>query len=126
MRYGSLFSGYGGLDLAVEEVFGAKAAWHAEIEPSAVKVLERRWPGVPNLGDVSAVNWAGVEPVEIMCGGFPCTDLSSAGKQAGLGAGDAVGAVVALRRRDQGTPARVGDHREREGTDQCTSDPPRA
>jgi DNA (cytosine-5)-methyltransferase 1 len=84
VRYGSLFSGYGGLDRAVEEVFGAKAAWHSEIEPSAVKVLERHWPGVPNLGDVAEVDWADVEPVEIMCGGFPCTDLSAAGKQAGL------------------------------------------
>lgn len=84
VRYGSLFSGYGGLDMAVEEVFGAKAAWHSEIEPSAVKVLERHWPGVPNLGNVAEVDWAEVEPVEIMCGGFPCTDLSSAGKQAGL------------------------------------------
>ncbi len=104
MRYGSLFSGMGGLDLAVEEVFGAKAAWHAEIEPAPCRVLERRWPGVPNLGDVSKVDWAKVEPVELMCGGFPCTDLSPAGRQAGLKPGTRSGlwsefarAIKALR-----------------------------
>jgi DNA (cytosine-5)-methyltransferase 1 len=84
VRYGSLFSGYGGLDRAVEAVFGAKAAWHAEIEPAPCKVLEARWPGVPNLGDVSNVDWSTVERPEIMCGGFPCTDLSAAGRMAGL------------------------------------------
>lgn len=84
MRYGSLFSGYGGLDRAVEEVFGAKATWHSEIEPAACKVLGHRWPGVPNLGSVAKVDWSQVEPVDIMCGGFPCTDLSAAGKRAGL------------------------------------------
>jgi DNA (cytosine-5)-methyltransferase 1 len=84
VRYGSLFSGYGGLDLAVEAAFGAKAAWHAEIEPAACKVLEARWPGVPNMGDVSKVDWSTVERPEIMCGGFPCTDLATAGQMAGL------------------------------------------
>lgn len=84
MKYGSLFSGYGGLDLAVEDVFGAKAAWHSEIEPAACQVLERRWPGVPNLGNVAEVPWADVEPVDILCGGFPCTDVSAAGRRAGL------------------------------------------
>jgi DNA (cytosine-5)-methyltransferase 1 len=84
VRYGSLFSGYGGLDRAVEDVFGAKAAWHSEIEPAPCRVLETRWPGVPNLGDVSKVDWSAVERPEILCGGFPCQDLSAAGKQAGL------------------------------------------
>jgi DNA (cytosine-5)-methyltransferase 1 len=84
MRYGSLFSGYGGLDMAIEAVFGAKAAWHAEIEPAPCKVLEARWPGVPNLGDVRGIDWSTVERPEILCGGFPCTDLSAAGKRAGL------------------------------------------
>lgn len=87
LRYGSLFSGAGGLDLAVEEVFGATCAWHSEINPAAAKVLKHHWPEVPNLGDISAVDWSRVEPVEIICGGFPCQDISVAGRQAGMGNG---------------------------------------
>ena len=98
MRYGSLFSGAGGLDLAIESVFGATCAWHCELEVltddegrqrpnAAVKVLAHRWPGVPNLDDISAVDWSTVEPVDILCGGFPCQDISCAGKRAGMGEG---------------------------------------
>lgn len=93
MRYGSLFSGYGGLDLAVEEVFGAECAWHSDIDPDVSRVLAKRWPGVPNIGDVSEVGdparlfawqWDDLAPVDIVCGGFPCQDISRAGKGAGL------------------------------------------
>ncbi len=84
MRYGSLFSGAGGLDLAVEQVTGATAAWHVEADPHASSVLAARWPGVPNHGDVSAVDWSAVEPVDVLCGGFPCQDLSIAGRGAGI------------------------------------------
>ena len=84
MRYGSLFSGYGGLDLAIEEVLGATCAWHCEVDPAAARILAHRWPGVPNLGDITAVDWSTVEPVDILSGGFPCQDISSAGLKAGL------------------------------------------
>ena len=57
LTYGSLFSGVGGLDLAVEEVFGATAAWHCEVDANAAKVLAHRWPGVPNLGDITQIDW---------------------------------------------------------------------
>ena len=87
MRYGSLFSGYGGLDLAVESVLGASCAWHCELDPHASKVLAAHWPGVPNLGDISAVDWSAVEPVDVLCGGFPCQDISSAGRGAGIAEG---------------------------------------
>ena len=50
--------------------------------PSAI--LARHWPNVPNYGDITAVDWAAVEPVDILTGGFPCQDLSVAGKRAGL------------------------------------------
>lgn len=70
MRYGSLFSGVGGLDMAVEEVTGATCAWQCEIEPSPSKVLAARFDA-PNLGDVSEIDWATVEPIDILCGGFP-------------------------------------------------------
>lgn len=84
MKIGSLFSGYGGLDLAVAETFGAEVVWHCEWEDAPSKILERNFPGVPNYRDVSKVDWAAVEPVDILTGGFPCQDLSLAGKRAGL------------------------------------------
>jgi DNA (cytosine-5)-methyltransferase 1 len=84
MKIGSLFSGYGGLDLAVSKVLGAEVAWHCEWEEAPSKVLEAHFPSVPNYRDVSKVDWEAVEPVEILTGGFPCQDLSLAGKRAGL------------------------------------------
>lgn len=84
MKIGSLFSGAGGLDLAVQAVFGGEVVWHAEIDKAASKVLAYRFPGVPNLGDISAVDWADVPAVDVLCGGFPCQDVSAAGKRAGI------------------------------------------
>jgi DNA (cytosine-5)-methyltransferase 1 len=84
MKIGSLFSGYGGLDLAVSKLTGAKVAWHCEWEDAPSKILEARFPGVPNYRDVSKVDFTQVEYVDILTGGFPCQDLSLAGKRAGL------------------------------------------
>jgi DNA (cytosine-5)-methyltransferase 1 len=87
MRIGSLFSGAGGLDMAVEAVFGGTVVWHSEIDKAASKVLAHRFPDVPNLGDITEINWDNWKPmleVDILCGGFPCQDVSSAGKQAGI------------------------------------------
>jgi DNA (cytosine-5)-methyltransferase 1 len=85
LKIGSLFSGYGGLDLAVMNVFDAEVAWHCEWEDAPCKILEANFPGVPNYRDVSQVDWASVEPVDILTGGFPCQDVSLAGRRAGLG-----------------------------------------
>lgn len=84
MKIGSLFSGYGGLDLAVAKVTGATVAWHCEWEDAPSKILEKNFPGVPNYRDVRAVDFTKLEPVDILTGGFPCQDLSLAGKRAGL------------------------------------------
>jgi DNA (cytosine-5)-methyltransferase 1 len=70
--------------MAVESVFGGHTVWHSEIDPAASKVLAHRWPGVPNLGDITKVDWADVPAVDILCGGFPCQDVSAAGKRAGI------------------------------------------
>jgi len=82
MKALSLFSGIGGLDLAAESC-GIETAAFCEIEPYAVEVLKRRWPGVPIIDDVRKIrgcDWT----VDVVHGGFPCQDLSVAGKQAGL------------------------------------------
>lgn len=88
MRIGSLFSGAGGLDMAVQAVFGGEVVWHSEIDKAASKVLAHRFPDVPNLGDITKVNWN--DPslvVDVICGGFPCQDVSDAGRAAGLSKG---------------------------------------
>ena len=79
MRVGSLFTGYGGLDLAV----GGELAWYAELDPAACRVMETHYPGVPNLGDVRTVDWAAVEPVDVITGGYPCQPFSTAGNRKG-------------------------------------------
>ena len=85
MKIGSLFSGTGALDMAVEAVFpGAAPAWFCEWDDAPSKVLAHHWPDVPNHRDVTAVDWATVEPVDILTGGSPCQDLSAAGKRAGM------------------------------------------
>lgn len=84
MKIGSLFSGYGGLDLAVSAVTGAEVAWHCEWEDAPSKILDKNFPSIPNYKDVSKVDWTQVEPVDILTGGFPCQDLSLAGKRAGM------------------------------------------
>ncbi|SDO65998.1 C-5 cytosine-specific DNA methylase [Microbacterium testaceum StLB037] len=84
LRVGSLFSGYGGLDLAVEHVFDARTVWFSEINEPAARVFAHHWPDIPNLGDITAIDWSSVEPVDVLCGGFPCQDVSTVGKMAGL------------------------------------------
>ncbi|MFJ9419985.1 DNA cytosine methyltransferase [Streptomyces sp. NPDC101227] len=70
---GSLCSGYGGLDLGVQAALGGGTlAWHAEIDPGASRILSRHWPAVPNLGDITTVNWADVPGVCVLTAGFPC------------------------------------------------------
>ncbi len=55
MRIGSLFSGYGGLDLAVAAHYGATVAWHVECDKWPSAILAHHYPDIPNLGDITAV-----------------------------------------------------------------------
>jgi len=74
MRLGSFCTGYGGLDMAVEAHYGAHLAWCSEVDKDCNQLLAHHWPGVPNLGDLTKVDWDQVEPVDIMCAGFPCRE----------------------------------------------------
>ncbi|MBS1698393.1 MAG: DNA cytosine methyltransferase [Actinobacteria bacterium] len=87
LRVGSLFSGYGGLDLAVEHALGAETIWFSENNATVARVFAHHWPDAPNLGDITGIDWRTVPPVDVLCGGFPCQDVSTVGKQAGLAPG---------------------------------------
>ena len=85
MRVMSLFSGYGGLDLAVKTVFPeARTVYVSDIEEGPCRVLAHRFPEATNLGDVTAVDWDSLDPVDVVIGGSPCPDLSDAGRGAGM------------------------------------------
>jgi DNA (cytosine-5)-methyltransferase 1 len=84
LRIGSLCTGYGGLDTAVLEVFGGRLAWVADNDKHVSAIIEARLPGIPNLGDLSALDWSRIPPVDILCAGFPCQDISFAGRGAGI------------------------------------------
>ncbi len=84
MRFGSLFAGIGGFDLGLERA-GMQCVWQVEIDPYAQKVLAKHWPDVRRHADVCTFppeegDWK----VDVICGGFPCQDISYAGKGAGL------------------------------------------
>ena len=104
MRIGSLFAGYGGLDLGLSMIIDAEPVWFVEFDKHPSAVLARRYPDVPNHGDVTSVDWAAVEPVDILTGGFPCQDVSHAGLRRGIKPGTRSGlwehfayAIKALR-----------------------------
>lgn len=82
-RIGSLFSGYGGLDMGVQMALGGTVAWNVEFDQAPSKILAHH-DNVPNYGDITGVDWAAVEPVDVLTGGFPCQDLSHAGLRKGL------------------------------------------
>ncbi|GAB1326938.1 DNA cytosine methyltransferase [Streptomyces sennicomposti] len=81
-----LCAGYGGLGMAVEALTGDKVAYVAEVDEAASKVLAVRYPHAPNIGDITAYDWAQlVGQVDIITAGFPCQDISNAGRRVGIG-----------------------------------------
>jgi DNA (cytosine-5)-methyltransferase 1 len=84
MTFGSLFAGIGGFDLGLERA-GMTCKWQVEIDDYASRVLAKHWPDVPRHGDVRTFPTADRDwSVDLICGGFPCQDISVAGKGAGL------------------------------------------
>ena len=81
LTVGSLFAGIGGFDLAAERA-GLEVRWQVEIDPYCTKVLEKHWPHVRRYRDIRDVHE--VEWVNVVCGGFPCQDISHAGRRAGI------------------------------------------
>ena len=85
MKIGSLFTGYDGLGMGLQAVFpGTRPAWFVEFDKAPSAVLAHHWPDVPNLGDITTIDWDAVEPIDILTGGFPCQDVSHAGGRAGM------------------------------------------
>jgi len=83
MKFGSLFTGVGGFDLGFERA-GFECVWQVERDAHCLEVLAEHYPNVERYTDVRTVGKHNLKPVELICGGFPCQDLSVAGKRAGF------------------------------------------
>ena len=83
MKLGSLFDGSGGFPLA-GVMCGIEPVWASEIEEYPIRVTKKNFPNMKHLGDITKINGAEIEPVDIICGGSPCQGLSVAGVKRGL------------------------------------------
>ncbi len=83
LTFGSLFAGIGGFDLGFERA-GMVCKWQVEIDDYANRVLAKHWPNVHRERDIRQCGRHNLEPVDVICGGFPCQDISYAGQGAGL------------------------------------------
>ncbi|MCX2948954.1 DNA cytosine methyltransferase [Lentzea sp. NEAU-D7] len=92
---GSLCTGYGGLDIGVLAAFGGgRIAWCADHDAQVEEVLAARLPDVPNLGDFRLVDWTTVEQVDVLTVGFPCQEISAAGRRKGIEKGTRSGVWI--------------------------------
>ena len=94
--FGSLFAGIGGIDLGLERA-GWECKWQVEIDDYCQRVLAKHWPDVPRFGDITSLDGSELAPVDMIVGGFPCQDLSVAGKREGI-KGDRSGLFFELAR----------------------------
>ena len=83
-KIGSLFSGIGGFELGLERAIPAETIWQVEQDKFCQSILKKHWPKAKIYDDVRNITKDNVEPVDILCGGFPCQDISLAGKTRGL------------------------------------------
>lgn len=83
LTFGSLFAGIGGIDLGLERA-GMRCAFQVEIDDYASRVLAKHWPDVPRFRDVRECGAGNLPRVDVLAGGFPCPDISNAGRRAGI------------------------------------------
>jgi DNA (cytosine-5)-methyltransferase 1 len=83
LTFGSLFAGIGGFDLGFERA-GMVCKWQVEINDYATRVLAKHWPSVHRERDIRECGSHNLKAVDVICGGFPCQDISYAGRGAGL------------------------------------------
>jgi DNA (cytosine-5)-methyltransferase 1 len=89
MKLGSLFSGIGGFELGLERAIpGLETIWQVEQDKFCQRVLSKHWPHAKIYNDVRNITKNNVEPVDMLCGGFPCQDISVAGKGKGINEGE--------------------------------------
>jgi site-specific DNA-cytosine methylase len=108
LSIGSLFSGCGGLERGLELAGLGPVVWQCEIDPFCRAVLEKHWPGVPKYEDIRALDPATLPRVDLLCGGFPCQDVSDASPIRPLGG-------VRTHRRRRARPVRRRRERRRGG-----------
>lgn len=82
LKIGSLCTGYGGLDMAVEAFFNAKTVWTSDYDKNVSIVIKERL-NKPNLGNIKQIKWDEVEPIDILTAGYPCQPFSIAGNRKG-------------------------------------------
>jgi DNA (cytosine-5)-methyltransferase 1 len=80
LTFGSLFAGIGGIDLGLERA-GLRCRWQSEWDDFCGTILKKHWPDMPLYGDITKIDPADLEPVDLICGGFPCQPVSHAGKR---------------------------------------------
>lgn len=84
LAVGSLCTGFDGLGAGLEQAgWPVHRSWFAETDPDAMAVLTGHWPTVPNLGDITTIDWGTVPPVDVVAVGWPCQPNSVAGKRRG-------------------------------------------
>ena len=85
IRVGSLFAGIGGFDVGISAAFPtARTIWHVEQDAFCQSILRKHWPESKIFDDVRTVGSHNLDPVDILLGGFPCQDISKAGRQRGI------------------------------------------
>jgi DNA (cytosine-5)-methyltransferase 1 len=102
LRTLSLFAGVGGFDLGLERTGGFRTVAFCEIDPFCQRVLAKHWPGVPIYDDVKTLTGERLAAdgiaADVICGGFPCQDVSATGRRGGVGEGTRSGLYTELLR----------------------------